>query len=191
MKLGAENRLKTIGAVALMVISLVLFARTLSGWFGSATAAPTSPTTAPANQQPLRRAPRRLQTRASSAAPSLDPRLRLDLLQSSEHTRYEGSGRNIFRPHEELAAIPKPIAPPITVNPGPPLPPPINLKFFGFANKPGEPRKIFLSQGEDVFIAGEGEIVNRRYKVVRISPNSVEIEDVLNNNKQTIPLTEG
>jgi len=65
------------------------------------------------------------------------------------------------------------------------------LKFFGFANKPGEPRKIFLSQGEDVFIAGEGEIVNRRYKVVRISPNSVEIEDVLNNNKQTIPLTEG
>ncbi len=188
MKVGAENRVKTIAAIAFMVISVVLFARTVSGWFGSATAAPA--TVASANQQPLRRAPRRLNPRTPTV-PSLDPRLRLDLLQSSEHTRYEGSGRNIFRPHEELAAIPKPIAPPMPVNPGPPPPPPINLKFFGFANKSGEPRKIFLSQGEDVFIAGEGDIVNRRYKVVRIGPTSVEIEDVLSNNKQTIPLTEG
>jgi hypothetical protein len=74
---------------------------------------------------------------------------------------------------------------------GPPPPPPINLKFFGFANKPGEPKKIFLSQGEDVFIAGEGDIVDRRYKILRITPVSVEVEDVLNNNRQSIPLTQG
>jgi hypothetical protein len=42
-----------------------------------------------------------------------------------------------------------------------------------------------------VFIAGEGEIVDRRYRVLRISPNSVEMEDVLNNNRQNIPLTQG
>ena len=65
------------------------------------------------------------------------------------------------------------------------------LKFFGFASKPGEPKRIFLSQGEDVFIAAEGDIVNRRYKVVRISPNAVDIEDVLYNNRQSIPLTQG
>ena len=67
------------------------------------------------------------------------------------------------------------------------------LKFFGFANKPGEPKKVFLSQGEDVFIAGEGEIVDRRYRILRIitNPASVEVEDVLNNNRQTIPLTQG
>jgi hypothetical protein len=72
-----------------------------------------------------------------------------------------------------------------------PPPPPITLKFFGFANKPGEPKRIFLSQGEDVFIAGEGEIVNRRYRVLRISPNAVEMEDVINSNRQSIPLTQG
>src|SRR5436853_359153 len=74
-----------------------------------------------------------------------------------------------------------------------PPPPPIMLKFFGFANKPGEPKKVFLSQGEDVFIAGEGEIVDRRYRILRIitNPASVEVEDVLNNNRQTIPLTQG
>ena len=75
--------------------------------------------------------------------------------------------------------------------PPPPPPPPINLKFFGFASKPGEPKKIFLSQGDDIFIAGEGEIVDRRYKVLRITPTAVEIEDVLNSNRQMIPLTQG
>jgi hypothetical protein len=73
----------------------------------------------------------------------------------------------------------------------PPPPPPIDLKFFGFASRPGEPKKIFLSQGEDVFIATEGDIIDRRYKVLRIYPMSVEIEDVLNNNRQQIPLTQG
>jgi len=65
------------------------------------------------------------------------------------------------------------------------------LKFYGFASKPGEPKRVFLSQGEDVFIAGEGDIVDRRYKVLRITPTQVEIEDVLNNNRQNIPLTQG
>src|SRR5439155_981691 len=69
--------------------------------------------------------------------------------------------------------------------------PAITLKFFGFANKPGEPKRVFLSQGDDVFIAAEGDIVDRRYKVLRISPMAVEVEDVLNNNRQSIPLTQG
>jgi len=60
----------------------------------------------------------------------------------------------------------------------------------GFASKPGEVKKVFLKQAEDVFIAREGEIVDRRYKVMRISPIAVEIEDVLNNNRQSIPLTQ-
>ncbi len=66
-----------------------------------------------------------------------------------------------------------------------------NFKFFGFANEPGETKKVFLSQGEDIFIAGEGEIVDRRYRVLRISPNAVEMEDVINSNRQSIPLTQG
>jgi hypothetical protein len=45
--------------------------------------------------------------------------------------------------------------------------------------------------GDDVFLAREGEIVNRRYRIIRITNNSVEIEDVLNNNRQTTPLTQG
>ena len=50
---------------------------------------------------------------------------------------------------------------------------------------------MFLSQNEDVFIAAEGEIVDRRYRVLHISPTSVEVEDVINNNRQSLPLTQG
>ena len=62
---------------------------------------------------------------------------------------------------------------------------------FRFANRPGETKKVFLSQGEDVFVAGEGDIVDRRYRVLHISPTSVDVEDVLNNNRQSLPLTQG
>ena len=72
-----------------------------------------------------------------------------------------------------------------------PPPPPINLKFFGFANRPGETKKVFLSQGEDIFIAGEGDIVDRRYRVLHISATAVDVEDVVNNNRQSLPLTQG
>ena len=127
-------------------------------------------------------------------SPSIDPTLRLAMLRASEDIKYTGRGRNIFQAQID---IPKVVASPVKQPqvqlppPGPPPPPPIPLQFFGFANKPGETKRIFLSQGEDVFIAGEGDIVNRRYKVVRIGPSSVEIEDVLNNNRQSIPLTQG
>lgn len=130
--------------------------------------------------------------------PRLDPTLELDVLQRSEQAKYEGSGRNIF--------VNGPVSIPVPKRNGTTdqqkmmaqqraaqvyVPPPITLKFFGFANRPGEAKRVFLVQGEDVFIAGEGDIVNRRYRVLRISAASVDVEDVLTNNRQSIPLTQG
>jgi hypothetical protein len=50
---------------------------------------------------------------------------------------------------------------------------------------------VFLSKGEDIFIAKEGQIIDRRYRILKIGPNSVEVEDVLTNNRQTLPLVAG
>ena len=131
---------------------------------------------------------------------SLDPQLRLDLLKTSENVKYEGSGRNIFVANS-APEIPPAVVPPITPGPGgpgpntppgprpPEPPPPIDLKFFGFASRPGEPTRIFLSHGENIFVAREGDIVDRQFKVGKIGANSVEIEDLLHNNKQPVPLT--
>jgi hypothetical protein len=116
-------------------------------------------------------------------------------LKISEDTKYEGTGRNIFK---VFVDIPKPIVqvatetPPEQQGPAqPPPPPPIDLKFYGYATPAGGTKRIFLAQGEDVFIAREGDIVDRRYKVVRISSTAVEILDVLSNNRQSIPLNQG
>ncbi|HEX4487614.1 MAG TPA: hypothetical protein VH088_15180 [Terriglobales bacterium] len=202
MKVGAENRNKLIAAVVLGVLAVIMLIRFIPTVLGSspvpevrATAQPPAPVHRPKTVRISKLKPG--QKKALPAAePSLDPLLRFDWLKASEDTTYSGSGRNIFKAEIE---IPKPIAQvrqkAVAVvpqgPPPPPPPPPINLKFFGFASKPGEPKKIFLSQGEDIFIAGEGEIVDRRYKVMRITPTSVEIEDVLNNNRQMIPLQQG
>jgi hypothetical protein len=199
MKLGAENRKKLFIAVGLMALAVVVLLFSVGG------SAPTAGTSAPAvtpavDSRPVTvsRAGSRTKShgkKVSTAPRSLDPTLRYDWLKASEETKYEGTGRNIFLAQAE---IPQPTDPGNTDKPKedtgpppPPPPPPINLKFFGFASKPGESKKIFLSEGEDVFIAAEGEVVDRHYKVVRISPTSVEIEDVLNNNHQNIPLTLG
>ena len=193
MQLGTESRNKTIAAVGLMVLALIFVA---TRFFPDSPAAAKSPAPEVTTQSVARRnvSGRGGARRASvSTENSLDPTLRYDWLKSSEDTKYQGAGRNIFRAQID---IPKPVVPvhvaaaPI-VPQGPPPPPPINLKFFGFANKPGEPKKIFLSQGEDVFIAGEGDIIDRRYRILHITPVSVEVEDVLNNNRQSIPLTQG
>ena len=68
-------------------------------------------------------------------------------------------------------------------------PPPIPLKFYGFASKPSEPKKVFLADADEVFVARQGEIVERKYKVIQINNTSVVIEDALSKNQQTIQLT--
>jgi hypothetical protein len=199
MKVGAENRTKLMIAIGLMAAALVVFLFNFNG--SSPSAAAPATTSFPSAASPPVTPPRPAShgkargKKVSTATHSLDPTLRYDWLKASEDTKYEGTGRNIFQAQAE---IPTPLGPGNTDKPKeaegpppPPPPPPINLKFFGFASKPGEAKKIFLSEGEDVFIAAEGDVVNRHYKVVRISPNSVEIEDVLNNNRQSIPLTAG
>ena len=204
MKVGTENRTKVIAAMALGAVAVVVLVWQFAGWFGGSSSSAAAPVSTDSTDfgkavTPAPRNPGRVKNAGTkqSAAKNLDPTLRLDLLKSSEDTKYEGAGRNIFKVFVE---IPKIITPPVTpqseaakvVPPPPAPPPPIPLTFYGFATPSGGTKRIFLvSHGEDVFIAKEGDIVDRRYKVVRISQNAVEILDVLSNNRQSIPLTQG
>ena len=192
MKLGIENRKQVIALAVLGVIAVAIMGYEF--WPSSSTAAPTmGQTTATAAKPGMRRSASGKMVPVGE--PRLDPTLDLKLLSQSEEIKYAGNGRNIFVvgsvPIEKPKAngtdkqaglrLPPPIQPP----------PPITLKFFGFANRPGETKKVFLSQGEDVFIAAEGDIVDRRYRVLHISPTAVDVEDVINNNRQSLPLTQG
>jgi hypothetical protein len=127
----------------------------------------------------------------------LDPTLRMEAMLVTESLVYSGSGRNIFSASSVPVDIPKPIAsvrpkpgppPPPPPPPGPPPPPPIDLKFFGTATGADGKRAAFLLHGDDVFLAADGDIVQRKYKVISISANSILVEDMANNNRQTLPL---
>jgi hypothetical protein len=127
----------------------------------------------------------------------LDPTLRMEAMLVTESLVYSGSGRNIFSASSAPVDIPKPIVPvrtkalpppPPPPPPGPPPPPPIDLKFFGTATGADGKREAFLLHGDDVFLASDGDIVQRKYKVISISANSILVEDMANNNRQTLPL---
>lgn len=131
--------------------------------------------------------------RARASLEALDPVLRLDLLARVQKVKYEGTERNIFQFYTPPPPPPpKPVVDPVK-NPGGPAPPPpvIPLKFYGFASKPGESvKKAFLSDGEDIFIAVEGDVVKKRYKVLQIGVNTIEMEDQQTKSKQKLPLQE-
>jgi hypothetical protein len=185
VKIGAENKKQLYWMIALLVIAIPLAIYEFGG-MGTSAAAPPAPATTSNTSAKKGGA-------VLAASNLLDPTLHTEILDASRHVKYEAGGRNIFRMEEP--PIPKPIAPPRpTATPIPtptpvPPPPPIPLKFYGFASKSNEPKKVFLAEGPSIFVARQGEIVDRRYKVVQISNNSVTIEDLLTNNRQPIPLT--
>ena len=193
MKLGTENKTKTAVAAGLLLVAAFAMYNWLSSSNDSAPSpAATKVATAVNSAAKTLGKPAARRTGPVVLAQSLDPTLRVDLLKTSEDVTYKGSGRDIFQNQPEPPPTPKEVQPVIdTRPPPPPPPPPIPLKFYGFTGNKSGAKEVFLSKGDDIFIAKEGQIIDRRYKIIKIGPNSVEVEDVLTNNRQTLPLTAG
>jgi len=108
-------------------------------------------------------------------------------LRFTEATTYGGTGRNIFEVEGEPSH--EPIVPAHEFveqkSPPPVAPIPLPLKFFGYTRN-GKTRSIFLLKETDIFIASEGDIVDRRYKIVRIAHNFAQVEDLLSNQRQEL-----
>ena len=201
LKIGGEKRWKIIAAAVLGCFALFMVVRMVMSVFGG----PDTPTPAPAANpaaQPAASSPARsnsggalAKNAAANGSKSLDPTLRFDLLARSETVEYSGAGRNVFSLTAPPPPIPVPLAPIRPVDaapPGPPPPPPkppISLVFYGYESSKGSKRVFLINPNQDVFIAGEGEIVDKRYKVMKITANSVDIQDILIDNTQTIRLT--
>jgi hypothetical protein len=191
VKLGTQDKKKTIVAGVLLVVAAFLLIRMFSGGSQDNEAnTPPAPNPAAAAKSKARKPARTL------LAHSLDPTLRFDLLKNSEDVTYKGNGRNIFSsqapPPQE---IPQPVQNPAQqaaqAAAAAPPPPPSGLKFYGYAGPRNGAKRVFLIKGEDIFLAREGDIVDRRYKIMRVSTTSVEVQDVLTNHTETIPLGSG
>jgi hypothetical protein len=199
LKVGAEEKKKVYIAAGLGVLVLGLAIYNLKDSFGGSSPAP-APAVAqvparPANSSsPSSRSHEAI--KVAGAAVNLDPTLHPELMAQAESLEYTGNGRNIFSLTSVPIEIPKPVKTPrnteqasMPTGPPPPAPPPpIDLKFFGYSFRQSGARRAFLLKGDDVFIASEGEVVDHRYKVVKIAPTSIQVEDIPYANTQSLPL---
>lgn len=193
MKIGAENKKSVIAMVVLVVVAIALLFYRFKGLFsgGSASAAPSVPHSATSAAPQPAKPP----AGGISQPDTTNTRLLLDVLENSRNVKYQ-EGRNIFSMEapkiESLAGNVRtngtstPTPPPTP----PPTPTPFPIKYYGFANKPGDPKKVFMQEpGGEVFVVSEGQIVARRFRVVQIQPNTVTLEDVITGARQPVQLT--
>jgi hypothetical protein len=137
----------------------------------------------------------------------IDPTLKIELLAKLQKVPLEGGARSVFDYGQA------PVPPPPKVDPirpeviaaqnkaredaekfakeHPPKvpPPPIPLKFYGYANRlSGPARQAFFLDGDDIQIKAENDVIRGRYKVIRIGINSAVVEDLTSHDQQTLPL---
>ena len=156
------------------------------------------------NRPPTTAAVQTPETRQASKAPTAsDARIRLDIVENPEKQGDIGQ-RNLFQygqrrpapqtippaPQNTAPALPPAAsqAPPI-VPAGPPPPPPIPLKFTGFAVVSSS-LTAFLTDDAATrhFNVTAGEVLMGRYRITQITDKVVEVEDLQFNRRQVLAL---
>ena len=68
---------------------------------------------------------------------------------------------------------------------------PGNMKFFGYGTIPnGTLRRAFLSDGDEVFIVGEGDTLLGRFRIIKINNANLEFEEIATGRRNTVTLQE-
>jgi hypothetical protein len=119
-----------------------------------------------------------------------NPSLRIDKLERIRKLEYNGSRRSIFTAY--MPPPPAPVIPKVDPSKLPPPPdPPLTLpvKFFGYATDPNSGRKrAFFTNGEDVFILSEGEMLQNRFRLLRIGNATADFQEIQSGKRATLPL---
>jgi hypothetical protein len=102
----------------------------------------------------------------------------LDLLKQFEDRPLPELKRNPFdfvtapvpaRREQGPGAAPAPVQPP--------PPPPVTLKVMGYSEGVGGVQEAMVSDEDQVFVVHAGDSVGTRYKVIKITPTAVTVED--------------
>jgi hypothetical protein len=129
-----------------------------------------------------------------------NPHIRMEQIDRARNAEYKSSGRNPFSPvqappprtpqKEVKHEFPGPQLPPPTPPP-PPLTLPPNVKFYGFGTVPnGTSRRAFFTDGEEVYVLGEGDVLLKRFRIIRIGNANLEFEEISTGRIGTAPLEE-
>jgi len=207
LKLGFDNKAKTGAMVVLLVVAVYVLAKGFMGGPVTVSVGDTPPPTATSGTpERVKRKPLKRLGQDIPIIPILrsqDPTLRPDMMAVAENTKYAGGERNPFAPVGYIRASvddtgsrgkgQDPTPPGGTDTPPEKPLPTIPLRFYGFVDKPNAPRQVFFTDvtGQDIFIGQEGDLINKRYKIVKINKNNVEVFDVINHFTQTLAMVSG
>jgi hypothetical protein len=130
-----------------------------------------------------------------SAGPEA-PDVRLSQL-SVDRPKPGGPDRNLFRFKTKARSLPPapasagPRSGAVVAPVAPAGPPPITLKFIGIVERREKSERIAVLRDTvgHVFYGGEGEVVEGRYRIVRIGAESIELAYLDGQGRQTIRLT--
>ena len=183
----AEQRRQLLLLGVLVLVALVVW-YTSSG--DAATEAPPSTSNPAVTPQPVPPAGGR-GARAGNALP--EPVRLADLEPVPEQT---AASRNPFGFGFRPAPPPPPAPPPTPAPPPPPPPkpvvptlPPIPVKFLGFVEDPARPGKVVaLGVNGGVMVAREGDLVDGRYRLVKVGLESIVMAYPDGRGQQTIRL---
>ena len=126
--------------------------------------------------------------RASDELARYDPKVRLDLLEQIQKRPLPKLTRNPFE-FEAVAAPPPTPGPGSQVAPAPPpRPPPPPLKVVGVTQKAGGVNEAIVSDDQEIYIVHEGETFARRFRVRKITPTQVEIDDDTTHDTIRLPI---
>jgi hypothetical protein len=143
------------------------------------------------------RAPARSGARGSEPAAVTAPDVHLQALRGGTALPAAPLARDLFR-FKPTAPPPRPpraaTAPePVTSPPPPPPPsgpPAIPMRFIGLVEAPQQAQKIaVLSDGRGIYQGREGDIIEGRYRILRIGVESVDMAYVDGRGRQTIRLS--
>lgn len=124
------------------------------------------------------------------------PDVRLESLDA-DRMRPGDSERNLFRFGARPAAerrpqedrLPPPAPPPVQVAPTTPSVPPITLKFIGVVQATAQAQTFaVLRDDRGVYHGREGDVIEGRYRILRIGTESIELAYVNGTGRQTIRL---
>jgi len=136
-------------------------------------------------------------TKAYQPLPVENPQLQRWKLDASRKTEYRSSGRDLFSetlppapvPKNKPQPLPTPVPQPDPTPPPPTLPP--NMKYYGYGTIPnGTAKRAFLTDGEDVFIVGEGDTLLGRFRILHIGNASLDFEEISSGRRNSAPLDE-
>ena len=68
---------------------------------------------------------------------------------------------------------------------------PGNVKFFGYGTIPnGTAKRAFLSDGDNIYIVGEGDTLLGKYRVMKIGNANLDFEEIASGRHGTTRLSE-